>query len=82
MNSHASWRKSSHSNPDGDCVEAAQANDDNIGTRDSKDGAGPIIEFAPTAWAALIAASVSADQARQDRRHDQGLHRLAQIKPQ
>ncbi|KAB2339767.1 DUF397 domain-containing protein [Actinomadura rudentiformis] len=49
------WRKSSHSDPDGDCVEAARASDGSIGVRDSKDGAGPIIKFTPTAWAALLA---------------------------
>ncbi|MFI0444530.1 DUF397 domain-containing protein [Actinomadura sp. 6N118] len=49
------WRKSSHSNPDGDCVEAARASDGSVGLRDSKaNETSPIIKFTPKAWAALL----------------------------
>ncbi len=46
------WRKSSHSNGQANCVEAANAGDGNglIAIRDSKAPARPALTFAPTTW--------------------------------
>ncbi|MFI0352723.1 DUF397 domain-containing protein [Actinomadura sp. 9N407] len=52
-NSHARWRKSRHSEPNGKCVEAARASDGTIGVRDSKDP-GPLLEFSPREWRAFV----------------------------
>ncbi|GAB3975466.1 DUF397 domain-containing protein [Plantactinospora veratri] len=47
------WRTSSRSGANGNCVEVA----DNLGAvvlvRDSKDRPGPVLTFGPTAWAAF-----------------------------
>ncbi|GAB3831925.1 DUF397 domain-containing protein [Dactylosporangium cerinum] len=46
---YTNWRKSTRSD-DGNCVEVAWADDGTIGLRDSKDTAGPVLEFGPLAW--------------------------------
>ncbi|MGI5217126.1 DUF397 domain-containing protein [Nocardia sp. CA-290969] len=51
--SGASWYKSSYSQAGGDCVEVAHLADV-VGVRDSKDAAGPVLVFAPTAWDAFL----------------------------
>jgi hypothetical protein len=48
--SAARWRKSTHSNVGGNCVEAA-AIAATVAVRDTKDnGHGPVLRFAPRAW--------------------------------
>lgn len=49
------WRKSSHSGDEGACVEIALL-PEAVAVRDSTDPAGPVLVFAPAAWAAFAAA--------------------------
>lgn len=49
------WRKAMASNNNGACVEARFA-DEQVQVRDSKaEGRGPILGFAPDAWAGFLA---------------------------
>jgi hypothetical protein len=48
------WRMSSRSDGDGNCVEVARVDDGFVGVRDSKDVAGPVLEFNPVAWRTFI----------------------------
>ncbi len=49
------WRKSTHSNPSGSCVEAGTG-PGMVGVRDTKDhGSGPVLAFGPDAWRAFTA---------------------------
>ncbi|GAA1830160.1 hypothetical protein GCM10009735_77340 [Actinomadura chokoriensis] len=51
------WRKSSHSAPDGECVEIGRSSVGNIGVRDTKQrGTGPILDFTPREWATFLQA--------------------------
>ncbi|MFI7427444.1 DUF397 domain-containing protein [Micromonospora sp. NPDC049836] len=50
----AVWRKSSRSNNGGNCVEVADSLPGVVGLRDSKDPAGPVLTFHPTAWATFV----------------------------
>jgi hypothetical protein len=56
MNTYYSgWRKSTHSAPDGHCVEAGWTSDDKVGVRDTKLlGNGPILEFTREEWRTLL----------------------------
>ncbi|WFE32953.1 DUF397 domain-containing protein [Micromonospora sp. WMMD975] len=57
--SGATWRKSTRSGTQGDCVEVADNLDGVVGVRDSKDPAGPVLTFAPDAWRAFVRVSGS-----------------------
>jgi hypothetical protein len=47
------WRKSTHSDASRDCIEVA-AHPTTIHVRDSKDKAGPILDFTPEQWSAFV----------------------------
>jgi hypothetical protein len=51
----ARWLTSSRSNGGGDCVEVAFLDRGEVAVRDTKDGgAGPVLRFTRTEWAAFI----------------------------
>jgi hypothetical protein len=47
------WRRSSRSNADGNCVEVV-AGPDVVAIRDSEDPAGPILTVTPTQWRTFL----------------------------
>lgn len=47
------FRKSSHSDPERECVEVATNVPNTVAVRDSKDPEGRILRFTPAAWAAF-----------------------------
>jgi hypothetical protein len=57
----AAWRKSTHSNNGGACVEVARNLPGVVAVRDSKNPAGPALTISPRAWSAFIT-SVRAGQ--------------------
>ncbi|WP_058046731.1 DUF397 domain-containing protein [Streptomyces roseifaciens] len=51
---NTTWRKSSYSLANGDCVEVASPLPQSIAVRDSKDPQGPILGFEPAAWSSFV----------------------------
>jgi Domain of unknown function (DUF397) len=49
-----SWKKSTHSYGNGDCVEAAPFPGGDVALRDSKDKTGPVLRFTPSEWRAFL----------------------------
>lgn len=48
------WRKSTYSNPSGNCVETAELQDNHVGVRDSTDPTGPVLVFGPGNWRQFV----------------------------
>jgi len=52
----SSWRKSSHSTYNGNCVEVGTLRDGRVGVRDTKDREeGPVLVFPRSQWNAFLA---------------------------
>ncbi|MFQ6394749.1 DUF397 domain-containing protein [Nocardia sp. KC 131] len=61
----AVWRKSTHSGPDGNCVEVAFLVGSNVAVRDTKNnGHGPVLAFAPGEWDAFLAGMTTGEFGR------------------
>ncbi|WP_405006685.1 DUF397 domain-containing protein [Kitasatospora purpeofusca] len=54
--SGAEWRKSSHSDGGGGCIEVADGYTDVMPVRDSKDPHGPSLVFPSDAWQSFVSA--------------------------
>ena len=52
---HARWVKSSRSFSNGNCVEAANLPEGEIGVRDSRRPEGPVLRFTPGEWDSFVA---------------------------
>ncbi|MFI6265812.1 DUF397 domain-containing protein [Micromonospora sp. NPDC051006] len=50
----ATWRKSTRSGTQGECVEVADNLTGVVGVRDSKDRGGPVLTFDPWAWRSFV----------------------------
>ncbi len=53
------WKKASASYANGDCVEVASLPDGRVGIRDSKNPAGPVLEFSVSEWRAFLSGAAS-----------------------
>jgi hypothetical protein len=52
----ATWKKSSYSNGQANCVEVCSSLPEIVAVRDSKDRSGPALAFTPDAWRGLLCA--------------------------
>ena len=57
------WRKSSYSGYNGNCVEVTQT-PDLVLVRDSKDPAGPVLEFSTPQWREFVARLMAGEPGR------------------
>src|SRR4051812_47272641 len=55
LGSTLAWTKSSRSTGNGACVEVKSPSVESVVVRDSKDPQGPVLTFAPEAWASFVA---------------------------
>jgi Domain of unknown function (DUF397) len=53
------WTKASASYANGDCVEVASLPDGRVAVRDSKDPAGPVLQFSASEWRAFLNGAAS-----------------------
>jgi hypothetical protein len=51
----STFRKSSYSDQQGDCLEVAHTSDEGRAVRDSKNVSGPVLAFGHTPWHAFLA---------------------------
>jgi Domain of unknown function (DUF397) len=56
MNDTYSWRKSSYTSGQGNCVEVTDMPDSSYAVRDSKNPDGPVLRFPANTWRAFIGA--------------------------
>ena len=57
----APWRKSSHSNGQGGCVEVVDGFTDAVPVRDSKNPTRPALVFPAEAWQAFVTATATGE---------------------
>jgi hypothetical protein len=50
----STWRKSSYSVGNSECVEVASPSHETVAVRDSKDPHGPVLTFSPESWTAFV----------------------------
>ena len=66
----AAWRKSSHSNPSGDCVETARLSSGGMAVRNSRFPDGPALLFTRAEWDAFLKGALDGDFGWPGEKHD------------